>query len=145
MPNSDDVRAGRSQHWDPKYPDVAMEPQQGSYPEQMSGGAEYEPAPDTSHVYGFKMMQGGIVSKFYGPSIGAPAGTKAIIGVAFKPSPAKGSTRHPNSIKSEYVYAFPTIAEAERYLADFRATAHPGHVVDALIKARVWYKQVSRK
>jgi len=143
MPRPEDVSAGRTRDWQPKYPDFALTPEQGAYDEAQSGGAPYEPAPDTSHVYGWKLQSGGFVSKFYAPSIGAPSGTVAVLGVAFKPSAPRGSTSHPNTISSEYVYAFTNLAEAEDYLARFRAAAHPGHVVQDLIAARVWYKKVT--
>ena len=147
MPSREDRVVGRTASWDPKYPEAAMSAEQGVYDETMSGGAPYESAPDTSHIYGWKLLKGGFVSKFYGPSIGAPSDTKAIVGVAFKPSPPKGSpkgTAHPNQISSEYVYAFPTEAAAEGYMDAFRAAAHPGHVVQELIDARVWYKRVAQ-
>lgn len=144
MPRLEDTVAGRTRDWDPKFPDFAMTPEQGAYDGEMSGGAPYEAAPDSSHVYGWKLLRGGFVKNFYGPSIGAPTGTVAIVGVAFKPSPPRGSAVHPNQISTEYVYAFPNLEEAQRYVEAFRAAAHPGYVVQDLIAARVWYKRVSQ-
>lgn len=144
MPSPFDRTAGRVNDWEPKYPDAAVSPEQGTYDEPETTGKPYEPTPPTSHVYGFKLLAGGFVKKFYAPSVGAPAGTVAIIMVAFKPSPPRGSGgQHPNTIKSEYEYYFTDLAVAEKYLDDFRTNPHPGHVVQALERAGVAYKKKS--
>lgn len=128
--------------WAPKFPAIAVSPQQGSSPQQHTTGEPYEPAPASSHVFGFKMQSGGFVSKFYAPSVGAAASTRAILGVAFKPNPAPGSTTHPNTISREYEYYFPTEADALGWLNQMRGHAHPGEVVQDLIKAGIPYKRV---
>jgi len=144
MPSKADRTAGRTAEWDPKYPEAAGTPEQGVYEEPLHGGAQYTPAPATSHVYGWRVQSGGFL-KFYAPSIGAPEGTKALLGVAFKPSPPPGSTVHPNEIKSEYVYAFQSVDEANAVAAAMAGDQHPGEVVDRqLIKPRVWYKKLTK-
>lgn len=137
--------AGRVNPWDPKYPDAAVSPEQGTYDQPLTGGAPYEPAPATSHVYGFRRLA--LTQKFvrgiYAPSVGAPAGTVAVLQVAFKPSPKRKGEPPPSAIKSEYNYFFSDAAVAEKYLNDFRTAAHPGHVVQALERAGVPYKKVA--
>lgn len=135
--------AGRTGEWTPKYPDFATSPERGRYEEPQTGGTAYEFAPPTSHVYGWKFQSGGFVKKFYGPSVSAPAGTIAVLGVAFKPSPPAGDSIHPNVIKSEYEYYFASVEIAENYLGKLRSTDHPGQVVKELIATRVPYKRVS--
>jgi hypothetical protein len=42
--------------WDPKYPDIAVTPEEGLYDGPEHGGAPYETTPPTSHVYGFSPL-----------------------------------------------------------------------------------------
>lgn len=127
--------------WTPKYPGSAISPQQGIYAQPSSTGAPYEPAPATSHVYGWKLLSGGFVSKFYAPSVGAAPGTSVVLMVAFKQRQKGGG--YTNGIASEYEYYFSDPAVAEKYLNDFRTNPHPGHVVQALERAGVAYKRKS--
>ncbi len=137
-PSPADIAAGRSQSWTPKYPGAAVSPEQGRYDKPQSGGAAYEHAPSSSHVYGWKMLEGGFVSKFYGPSVGAPPGTIAVLTVAFKEQ-RRGQTT--GNIGSEYEYYFADASTAAKWLEDFRTNPHPGHVVQALERAGVRYKR----
>lgn len=133
--------AGRTNTWTPKYPGSAVSPERGSYSEPQHGGAAYELAPESSHVYGWKLQSGGFIRKFYAPTVGA-GDTSAIITVAFKEKRKGGYT---GRIASEYEYYFADSTVAEKYLDDFRSAAHPGHVVQDLERAGVRYKQVSRR
>lgn len=128
-----------SRDWSPKYPDIAISPEEGLYDAPGSGGTPYETSPATSHVYGWKLLSGGFVSKFYGPSVGAPSGTRSVLTVAFKP-PAVGGTC-PNQIASEYEYYFTDPLLAQKYLDDFRGAEHPGFIVQELIDNRIPYKR----
>lgn len=144
MPSPADRRAGRTAEWDPKYPDVAMAPQQGVYEEALHGGVEYTRAPASSHVYGWRVKAGGLL-KFLGPQIGAPADTRALLEVAFKPPIPKGQTLHPDRIASEYAYAFPSVDAANGVAAALMGAADPGEVVhQMLIEPRVWYKRITK-
>lgn len=138
--------------WNPKFPQIAVSPQQGTSPGTSTGGLPYEPAPASSHVFGFKVLSGGFVSKFLAPARGAspmtasafPGNdptTRAILMVAFKPNAPAGQ-QHQNVADKEYEYYFPTAADAEGWLNRMRTHAHPGEVVQDLIKAGIPYKRV---
>lgn len=133
---SSDALAGRLKNWNPAFPDFAVSPDQGIYAQPETGGAIYEQAPSSSHVYGWKLQSGGFVKKFYGQSVRAPDGTIAVLTVAFKGSKTQG-------IATEYEYYFTDEAVAETYLNAFRIAAHPGYVVQDMIAAKVPYKKKS--
>lgn len=131
------------EQWDPSYPEFASQGEDKTvYPDAQTGGMEYQPAPESSHVYGFKFLTGGFVRKFYAGTDGVPAGTAAVLGVAFKPAPPKGSDVHPNTIKSEYEYYFADEGAGRAYYDRMRAAAHPGEVVHELIRDRVAYRKI---
>jgi hypothetical protein len=132
-------RVGARDWADPKYPDAAVPNDRGLYEKPTASGAPWEHAPATSHVYGWKLLSGGFVRRFYAASAGAPAGTTAVLVVAFKPPKVNG--QHPNSIKSQYEYYFRDTSVAAKYANDFRTNPHPGHVVQALERAGVAYKK----
>lgn len=143
MPSKEDIAAGRTKDWEPKHPEFAGE-SKGVYDKPGEGGKPYEQSPATSHVFGWKLLAGGFL-KFYAESIQAPEWTRAIVQVAFKPNPPKGSKVHPVEIKSEYVYAFPSVAEGEGWMAKFRSATNPGKVVKELEAAGIWYLQITKK
>jgi len=128
--------------WTPKFPGFAVAPQTGSNQGPDSGGLPYEPTPASSHVYGFKMLASGFVSKFLAPANGAAPGTRAILMVAFKPNPPRGSTTHPNVPEKGYEYYFPIEAACLVWFNRMKGHAHPGEVVQDLIKAGIPYKRV---
>lgn len=130
--------------WEPSYPEFAVDSDRDVYADPQTGGADYIPAPATSHVYGFRLKAGGFVRKFLAPSYdGAPAGTVAILEVAFKPPKPKGATEHPNTIASEYSYFYTSEDDARAAFDALAGAAHPGEVVKAeLIDRRVPYKKI---
>lgn len=128
--------AGRTGTWNPKDPNAAVSPEQGTYQTPTTGGAAWEPAPATSHLFGWRLQTGDFFRKFYAPAVSAPAGTVAVLQVSFR-----RSKRDP-SIGPEYDYYFADPHVAEKYLTDLRTAAHPGHVVQALERAGVAYKKI---
>jgi hypothetical protein len=122
-----------SETWQPSYPGQAV----GTgalYDKAPDSGAPYEQAPAGSHVYGWKLLTGGFVSKFYAPSAGAGSDTKAVLTVAFKDKSG--------GLGTVYEYYFISVPIAQNYLEKFRGAQHPGHVVQQLITDRVPYKRV---
>lgn len=126
-------RAG-SRDWSPAHPEFATPNERGLYDAPPTNeGAPWEPAPASSHLEGWKLLSGGFVAKFYGPSAGAPAGTVAVLMLAFR---AKGKAP-----RSQYEYYFTSQTVAETYLDKLRTAEHPGHVVQELIAQSVPYKK----
>lgn len=125
---------GKSRTWEPKYPEIAVSPEQGLHDDLDNTGNTFEPSPSTSHVAGWKLNGGGFIKKFYAPSVKAPDKTNTVLSVRFKNKKSGG-------VESEYEYYFTDEAEANNYITTLRGADHPGHIVNQLIRLGVPYKR----
>ena len=123
--------------WTPKFPDFALD-KEGAVgapiqdPNSQSGGGsvEWVSAPPDSHLHSFRFhdaRQIAFLRKF--------RGNVSILTVRFNPpktNPGKGI--------SEYEYEFADHAQGERVFREMCGMAHPGEMIQELIRLRIPYR-----
>lgn len=127
--------------WEPLYPSFADAERAADRtggvadPEDGGGGTvPWERAPDTSHLWGFRLLDSRTVPN---RAVRQAMAGRTYLDVRFKPS---GTA----TTYSDYRYVFADPAEAERVIALMREADHPGRVVHReLIGGGVPYYPVS--